>query len=332
MAITFGPVDGIPTPAVRERQFEAATHGGGSGRRLGGRSGFRVDTPSNVLTATASTWTLGPCAAMIDPGWGTHQGMYGWASDTNESGPLDPPDENNPRKDVLFIQVNDDPVDGSGQVNAELVYLAGNPSPTPTEPYADGFLVGVISVPVLGGGNPTVSMNPAKYVAAGAPLPVSSVDERDAIPDKYSGLIVQRRDLGGRPLQVWDGTEWKPLGTERTLATTSDGTWAYNVTLTRSWNADGTRSVSMGMIVARTGGGAFNVNAGAWSPIFAGLIPAGWRPTDNVLTTGGYEFNGVGSILVKVKMDGGVEMAGVTGAVSMGTPTKVTASAHWTAA
>jgi hypothetical protein len=174
-------------------------------------------------------------------------------------------------------------------------------------------------------------LNTARYVAAGAPLPVFSQAERDAL-SLFDGLIVQRRDLAGRPLQTWDGTEWKPLGTERTLATTTDGTWAYNVTLTRYWNDDGTRSVSMGMIVARVGGGAFNVNPGAWTAIFAGLIPAGWRPTDNVLTTGGYEFNGVGSILVKVKMDGGVDMAGVTGAVSMGTPTKVTASAHWTAA
>jgi hypothetical protein len=168
------------------------------------------------------------------------------------------------------------------------------------------------------------------YVTAGAPLPVD-LTARDALT-KYDTLTVQRTDLAGRPLQTWDGTEWKPLGTERTLATTTDGTWAYNVTLTRYWNDDGTRSVSMGMIVARVGGGAFNVNPGAWTAIFAGLIPAGWRPTDNVLTTGGYEFNGVGSILVKVKMDGGVDMAGVTGAVSMGTPTKVTASAHWTAA
>ena len=334
MTITLLAPDGVAVTAQQERQARAAAHGGGSGRQLGGRSGFRVGTPSTVLAATSTTWTLGPCAAMIDPGASTHQGMYGWSSDANVTGSVTAADATYARKDIVYIQVNDSSAgDGSGATSAPVLYLAGTASASPVAPTlpARSFLVGTITVPQAGGGSPTVVLNTARYVAAGAPLPVFSQAERDAL-SLFDGLIVQRRDLAGRPMQTWDGTEWKPVSPERTLATTTDGTWAYNVTLTRYWNDDGTRSVSMGMIVARVGGGAFNVNPGAWTAIFAGLIPAGWRPTDNVLTTGGYEFNGVGSILVKVKMDGGVDMAGVTGAVSMGTPTKVTASAHWTAA
>ena len=77
MTITYVAPDGVEITAQQFRQAQAATHGGGANRRLGGRSGFRVDTPSNILTATSTTWTLVPCAAMIDAGFATYQGMYG---------------------------------------------------------------------------------------------------------------------------------------------------------------------------------------------------------------------------------------------------------------
>jgi hypothetical protein len=83
-------VDGVALTAQQERQAWGAVHGGGSGRQLGGRSGFRVGTPSNVLTATSTTWTLGACSAMLDPGAQTHQGMYGWSNDANITGTMRP--------------------------------------------------------------------------------------------------------------------------------------------------------------------------------------------------------------------------------------------------
>jgi hypothetical protein len=209
MTITLLAPDGVEITAQQWRQAQAATHGGGSGRRLGGRSGFRVDTPANVLTATSTTWTLGPVAAMIDPKSTTHQGMYGWSSDANITGGIDPADETNARKDVIYIDLWDDTAgDGTGLVEANVKYLAGTPSSIPTAPLHTGFLVGTISVPKFGGGSPTVVLNPARYVAAGGALPVFSQDERDALPDKYDGLRVQRLDIGGRPVETWDGADW----------------------------------------------------------------------------------------------------------------------------
>lgn len=210
MTITYIAPDGVAITAQQFRQGQAATHGGGSGRRLGGRSGFRVDTPSTVLTATSTTWTLGPCAAMIDPGATTHQGMYGWSSDANETGTVTAADATNPRKDIVYIKINDSSAgDGSGALSAPVLYLAGTPGVTPVAPTlaARSFLVGTISVPIAGGGSPTVVLNPARFAAAGAPLPVYSEAERDAL-DKFDSLTVQRRDLPGRPCETWDGTDW----------------------------------------------------------------------------------------------------------------------------
>lgn len=213
MTITYLAPDGVEITAQQFRQAQAATHGGGSGRRLGGRSGFRVDTPSNVLTATSTTWTLGPCAAMIDPGATTHQGMYGWSSDANATGSVTAADATYARKDIVYIQVNDSSAgDGSGALNALVLYTAGVASASPVAPTlpARSFLVGTINVPVSGGGSPAVVLNPARFVAAGGILPVSSQTERDALV-AYDGLTVQRMDLAGRPTETWNGTAWKAV-------------------------------------------------------------------------------------------------------------------------
>lgn len=239
------PVNGPKLTAQQFRQGQAATHGGGSGRRLGVRSGFRVDTPSNVLTATSTTWTLGACAAMIDPGASTHQGGYGWSSDANVTGTVPAADATNPRKDILFIRINDSSAgDGSGSVNSELVYIAGTPAVTPAAPTlpARSFLVGTISVPVAGGGTPTVVLNPARYAAAGAPLPVSSAAERDGL-DKYDGLAVLRLDSAGRHTETWNGARWSngPLGIAYTPIWTGFVDLGTGGSLTGTYWVDGDR-------------------------------------------------------------------------------------------
>jgi len=213
MTITLLAPDGVAITAQQERQSRAAGHGGGSGRQLGARSGFRVGTPSGVLTATSTTWTLGPCAAVIDPGASLHQGGYGWSSDANVTGTVTAADATYSRKDIVYIQVNDSSAGvGSGATSAPVLYLAGTASASPAAPTlpARSFLVGTITVPQAGGGSPTVQRNPAVYVAAGAPLPVWSTAERDALT-AYDGLTVRRMDIPGRPTQTYTGAVWDAL-------------------------------------------------------------------------------------------------------------------------
>lgn len=211
MTITFLQPDGVPITAQGARQASAALYGAGSGRPLGGRSGFRVGTATDTLAATSTTWTVKPCSAMIDPGASAHQGMYGWASDANITGAVTASDATYARKDIVYIQINDSSAgDASGEVTANVKYLAGDPLSTPVaKPLpARSFLIGTIDVPKTGAGSPTVTMNPARFVAAGAALQVFTQAERDAL-DKSDGLTVRRMDLAGRPTETWDGAAWK---------------------------------------------------------------------------------------------------------------------------
>lgn len=218
MTITLLAPDGVAVTAQQERQARAAGHGGGSGRQLGGRSGFRVGTPSTVLTATSTTWTLGPCSAALDPGAQTHQGMYGWSSDANETGAVTAADATNPRKDIVYIQLNDSDMDTSGAKSAPVLYLAGTPGVSPVAPAlpARSFLVGTITVPQAGGGSPTVVLNPARYVAAGGLLPVNGTSDRATITTPYVGQEIQRTDLTQlSPSGIkerWNGTNWDHFG------------------------------------------------------------------------------------------------------------------------
>lgn len=213
MTIVLRMVDGVPLTAQQERQAWGAAHGGGSGRQLGGRSGFRVGTPSTVLSATSTTWTLGACSAMLDPGAQTNQGMYGWSNDSNVTGTVTAADATYDRKDIVYVQVNDSDMDTSGAKSAPVLYLAGSASASPVAPGLPprSFLVGTITVPKVGGGSPTVVRNPATYVAAGSPQPVWSQAERDAL-SAYDGLTVKRMDIEGRPVETWDGTSWRGSG------------------------------------------------------------------------------------------------------------------------
>lgn len=229
MTIILLQPDGVPITAKAERQGSAALYGGGAGRTLGGRSGFRVDTAADVLTVTSSTWTLKPCAAMIDPGINT--GMYGWASDQNitqASIPGSPvaPDSTLPRKDIYYVQLNDSSAgDGSGSISADVKYLAGTPNANPSAPAlpARSFLIGTSTVPQVGGGSPTVELNPARFAAAGGVLPVFSANDRATITAPYKGQEIQRVDLtqltAAGVRERWNGTTWDHLGhTEFTTA------------------------------------------------------------------------------------------------------------------
>lgn len=282
MTITFLAPDGVATTAQQFRQAQAATHGGGSGRRLGGRSGFRVDTPSTVLTATSTTWTLGPCAAMIDPGATTHQGVYGWSSDANETGTVTAADATYARKDIVYIQVNDSSAgDGSGATTAPVLYLAGTPAASPSTPSlpARSFLVGIIDVPVAGGGSPAVTLSKARYAAAGAALPVYTQAERDALT-VYDGLEVQRRDVTGSPTETNHGAAWyrQPVSVEHGLAVT-DGNFTITGGLIKTVTS-GLTQVTASLQMVRSNAIGVTVSP-AGNTIIVAAIPAGFRPPGN---------------------------------------------------
>lgn len=277
MTTTLYMPDGVEINATQERQAKAATHGAGANRPLGGRSGFRVDTPADVLTVTATSWTLKPCAAMIDPGASAHQGMYGWSSDSNITGAPTAPDATYPRKDIYYIQVNDSSAgDGSGALTAPVLYLAGTPSASPTAPALPvrSFLIGTSTVPQTGAGAPTVLLNPARYAAAGGILPVA--DDAEALGLSHSkGLTVAWPDgLTGTS----NGTEFVERA-RSVLLTAPDTGWTVVGGLVQTRTHAGLSMVTMSTRVTRTvSGGAFPIGPG-FTTLLAGFIPSGWRPT-----------------------------------------------------
>ncbi len=257
MTISCQPMDataGSPEySAQAERQNMAPLYGGGSGLALAARSGFRVGTPSNILTATSTTWTLVPCSAVITPGAATAQGSYRWASDANVSGAMTPADATYARKDIVYIRVNDSSSgDGSGALSAPLLYLAGvaNADPQPPDLPPRSFLVGTINVPQVGGGSPTVVLNPARFVAAGAKLPIASAGER-ALLVPYKGFEIQRTDLTQVDpcgvMERYNGASWDHFGhSEWTFSASgipSATVWGTNV-LTN----DPTKTTDVGMV------------------------------------------------------------------------------------
>lgn len=324
MTITFLAPDGVAVTAQQERQAKAAQHGGGSGRQLGGRSGFRVGTPSTVLTATSATWTLGACSAMLDPGASTHQGMYGWASDANVTGTVTAADATNPRKDIVYIQVNDSSAgDGSGATTAPVLYLAGTPGVTPAAPTlpARSFLVGTISVPIAGGGSPTVVLNPARFVAAGGILPVSTDGEATAL-SQSPGLTVSYSD---GLTATSDGTSFVER-TESILLTPPDTGWTVVGGLVKTRTHGGLTQVNISARVTRTvSGGSFPIGAG-FTTLLTSFIPANWRPgvvTDLRTVVNDGAAAGQTEPVVRVGTDGTVAMRPAQGYAA------VTGQANW---
>lgn len=211
MTITCQPMDasgGAPTySASNERQTNAVMYGGGAFARMRAVPGFRPGA-GNVLTVTSTTWTLVPCPIMLTPSATTLQGSYRWASDANISGSITAADATYPRKDIVYIQVNDSSSgDGSGALTAPVLYLAGTPSAAPAAPAlpARSFLVGTITVPQVGGGSPTVVRNPATFVAAGGIQIVADADEQASM-NTFEGFRVDRLDLD-RQLRH-NGSRW----------------------------------------------------------------------------------------------------------------------------
>ena len=164
-------------------------------------------------------------------------------------------------------------------------------------------------------------------------VPVATQAERDGLTPptgKYAGMIAGRNDIPGA-LDIYDGAAWaRNSATTITTVTSGDATWAYNTKMMSRICSDGTtKDVTLDFIVARTSGGAFTVDSTAWVSLFAGFIPAGFRPTDWAHNVGTYEFNGFGPVAIRVDTSGNVSARALSGSFSCGLPTALRVSLGW---
>lgn len=293
MTITVLPIDadtttGLPSyPALNERQAFAAMDSNPLGSVFGGRSGFRVGTLPSIVSVTSTTWTLNPCSARIFPAGVTYQGGYGWATDQVITGTAPTnftvADPSNPRLDILYITVNDSSAgDGSGARNAPVNYLAGTPASTPVAPTLPprSFLVATISMPKAGAGSPTITLNTARYVAAGAPQPVFTQAERDALT-QYDGLQVQRHDLPGMPTETSAAGAWRRDYADTGWINVPLQNGFTNYTATSNWLGLRYR-VTNGIVYVN--GAA--TNAASWvTNTVCGALPSAYWPSGRVQGT-----------------------------------------------
>lgn len=203
---------GAPLYSAAElRRIDAVLLWAGTTDRLGARQGVR---PGHVPASLAgTTWTVHDVAAVVYPGETSTSGPYRVAL-LETTGSVNPA-AGQPRKDILYCQVQDDDEDGSGQRRARPGYLAGTASGSPVEPTVpDGaFKIATIDVPASGGGSPTITVNAPYAVAAGGILPVSTQADLPTVgvtPGMYGGT------LDSNSLWTRTGSGWRAIASAQT--------------------------------------------------------------------------------------------------------------------
>lgn len=225
------PIDasaGSPSfPAAQHRVAQSALIMGRSDRPLGAHSGVRPGSEPTI-TATSTTWTVTPFAAVVDPETALTVGPYLVAFTANKTGAVNAADATNPRIDRLDLQVPDDP--SGGTTTPVIVYTAGVAAASPSAPAAPARSTPLaqITVPKAGTGSPSVAVTYKHTASAGGIIIATDSTQYPAHP--FKGQMVY--DVARDRLMRYSGTAWSPVGagfyvgeqalvTAVTLATTS---------------------------------------------------------------------------------------------------------------
>ncbi|MEV7973312.1 hypothetical protein [Cellulomonas sp. NPDC089187] len=208
--------------ALRLAQVSPFLSGATADRPFGARSGVRPGTSPHTVTVSGSTWTVHPCAGVIDPHLSAAAGPYSWAVAEPESGTIPSASQVYTRWDGIWL-VLDDPAESEGETapSARIEYRAGQASATPTMPTAPerSMVLAQVVVPPAGSGEPSAVWTAPQMSAAGAPIRVRSTAEATALlatmgASNESPLWVEHigetNALSGR---LWrhDGTGWQTL-------------------------------------------------------------------------------------------------------------------------
>lgn len=195
-------------------------------------------------------------------------------------------DSVNARKDIVYLRVFDDLVDGDGLYQADTVYLAGTPSGSPVEPTVPALKqvvkLATITVPA-NSTTPTVDYNALYTVSNGGILPVRNVGERPTA-GLYAGLLIYQIDTG--ILYAHNGSTWIALGEPVTTTSTISSATDWSVTWD-AWRHQGGFVIGS-LNFTRTGSTLTPTNTGNHTPdISVGTVPSGWRPAQTWSVSGG---------------------------------------------
>lgn len=183
------------------------------------------------------------------------------------------------RIDVVYVKQNDQYSTLTPDGNSDVVYAAVTGTVGAGKPPIPVGAEELATVTVTPGATTTLSAgitiaNTARLlVARGAPIPVRTLAERDALP-KWDGLAVKRLDVPGRPVEECDGTTFRRYTLDddtgwQTVPVNSPFTpWAGEEPQVRRIN----KQVRMRGMIGNTGVAANSNYTGVMT------IPAGFRP------------------------------------------------------
>lgn len=217
MAGLSGYQDGTYT-RKQERQILGVLLGGKtSARPLGARSGI---TSIPTLAATSTVWTVGSFTAVLDVETDATMGPSLCVFDGNSTGSVTAASGSFIRYDLLYATILDPSTPPSVQ------YTAGVTGTTLPATPANSIPIAQITVPISGGGSPTITLIAPVAVAAGGVMPVSSAQPYPTSP--ATGQYVDDALYG---LQRWNGSGYGPLTlawqARQSTATTSLANNAY---------------------------------------------------------------------------------------------------------
>lgn len=319
MTKTIHPVDataGAPSYSGRMlRQVGSVGFASASGTDpFGARSGVRPGTSVTTVTATSTTWTVGPHAGLLDFEAAMEAGPTPYAIDANVTGAMRAADAF-ARVDLVWVRQDIPVEDGAAVPDVVPGYTYGTVASTPPATPARCMVLAKVNVPTSGA--PSVTWVAPYAVAAGAPIPVYSQAERDALT-AYDGLSVKRLDTD--VIETHNGTSWVgPVGASMgtPTATASAGTATSGATETRDavlGNYAFTavagrryRAVIDGLVVSGTAGDVVGVrvrNGGGSTPTAAStqvaaaqiVPPASGGTGQQSLPVGGTFMPGAGTV------------------------------------
>ena len=194
-------IDGLPVDAFRARRIDSLMVMPNGLDPLGARSGILPGSNGFNVTLSGTTITVGTGIGSL---YFAGQGIYRIAMTSTSNLTLNAPHATLPRIDLVYLRVWDNNVDGSGQTTADVVYLAGTASSTPSAPTPSGTVIFMrlahITVPASGGGSPTVNTTVRPItVASGGILPSSTAPSTPYVGQYYDD---------GTNLLRYNGTDW----------------------------------------------------------------------------------------------------------------------------
>ncbi|MFJ8603384.1 hypothetical protein ACIREM_32700 [Streptomyces shenzhenensis] len=316
VAVNPAWIDGVALDAFRLRRIDSLMVMNNGQDPLGARTGILPGSNSFNVTVSGTTITVGTGITSL---YYAGQGTYRIAITAASFLTMDAPHATLPRIDLVYLRVWDNSIDASGLNKADVVYLAGTPSSSPSAPTPAGTQIFMrlahITVPASDGGSPTVNTTVRPVtVAPGGILPTATAPSNPYVGQYYDT---------GTDLLRWNGSSWDTYQKvvnipwiQPALATgyAHNGNGNGNVRY-RLVTVDGTKYVEWRGGLGITYSGNALQNSGNF---LRDVLPASYWPADLQSIVVACSFASSSSLAVKVdfRVDGTVLILGPTTATN----------------